>query len=53
MGVIADRLGARLAEMRERHDREHAAMQRDLRQLHADLDQLTRLNDQLLEELDD
>ena len=53
MGVIADRLGACLAEMRERHDRHDAEMQQDLHQLFADLDQLTRLNDQLLEELDD
>ena len=53
MGILSDRLGARLAEMRERHDREHAEMQRELSELRSDLAKQMRLTDELLTDLSD
>ena len=53
MGVLSTRLGARLAEMRARHDAQHAEMERDLADLKAAHDRLQRAADAVLEELDD
>ena len=53
MGVLSDRLGARIAEMRATHDALVTEMERDLADLKAAHDRLQRAADAVLEELDD
>ena len=51
MGTLSDRLGARLSEMRARHDAQHKEMQAELAELKNDLHNLMQMNDQLIKDI--
>lgn len=52
MGIIHQKLRARLDEMKRDHEPKMAQLRRDIDDLHSELQSLMALNDQLIKDLD-